>query len=213
VNSTPIFPTFEYPVSDRESYMCRASGLWWKATIVHRNGSVESGDYGVIVTAKAEDGRLVAYEVSPYIYPRGHTSTASLLSRQANSMASRAAAAALRRAEEGSYLRIRQDALGFVGDRPTYEDTQRPGFGAPQQQHRSVFGRPRTPERSVFSRGPGPSHGADQPRRSIFNRSRSGYGGYTAAPAKPKATLDTDAGKTIEREAATIKTTTKGDDK
>jgi hypothetical protein len=188
------FKPFEGPVEDTDVYIVRKGDLWWQARIVHRDGDSKTGLYGVLVTAKTVDGRLVCYEPGAFIYGRALAGTPLALSREASLVAQRHEASALRRAAEGSTLRVA---------RP-YTHLNR----TPTGQHEAVGGTPR-----VFNGAP---RLAPRPARTYQQPSRPFDDGYmpihrTAPKTAKPAGLTADVSKVVEAEVKKIATRSEGD--
>jgi len=179
---TPItFKPFESPVSDLDVYVVRKGNLWWQARIVHRDGDSKTGLYGVLVTARTDDGRLVCYEPAAYIFGRSLAGTGLALSREASLVAQAHEPRALERAASGAALRVARAYTHLnrsVSEHPVIVNDARSA-----------------PPRPGFAPSLGESIGG---RRIVYSSPR-----YTrSAPApKPKTPdLSADVAKTIEAE-------------
>lgn len=102
-----ICPVFDGPVADRDSHTLRQGPLAWHVQVLHRDGNLKSGHYGILITCRVivdNENRLVAHEYGTYIYPREHPDTGKLLAQEATRIIFREGYVAVSRALRGDKL-------------------------------------------------------------------------------------------------------------
>lgn len=184
-----VFPTFADPVSDLDVVIVKWGDLYWQARVRHRNGTVETGSYGVVIrcVGPREKPGVISEQASAFIFPRNVAATklAESATQYARHMRDAAEARYLRGDYMGEAARRTAEVLAKTkGSKALTETTERQR----DRQHKST-------DWNEYAKRHAP---ASPPGRQ--------------KPGKPAKTVDASLASVVETEVKTIDTKENGHD-